>query len=179
MNLPRGWGSKIGLALKIGAIVTATASDTGEVAGLPIPSSASITAWAEENGRGLSSAQKQGDMVNAAFDGISTAVADKSNELIDSVFMDAELEVGMSSIPPLRLLFFLIISKHTPLFVIASHVLSLSGKGKRMPSPWEAFETRSRDPTKPRIAPLYNNKRNKLRAITPFRKPILSDWLID
>lgn len=98
MSLPRGWASKIGLALKIGVVVTATASDAGEVAGLPIPSSAAITAWAEDNGRGLSSAEKQGDMVNAAFDGLATAVADKSNELIDSAFMDAELEVGLSSI---------------------------------------------------------------------------------
>lgn len=95
MSFPRGWGSKIGLALKIGVVVTAAASDVGEVADLPVPSTAAIASWAEDNGRGLSLAERQGDMVNAAFDGLAGAVTDKSNDLIDSAFMDAEMEVGV------------------------------------------------------------------------------------
>ncbi|CAM9320885.1 unnamed protein product, partial [Hapterophycus canaliculatus] len=91
MSLPRGWSGKIGVALKIGVLVIAAASDAGEVAGLPAPSAAAITAWREEDGaEGKSSAEKQGDLVNAAFDALAGALADKSNDLVDSAFIDAE-----------------------------------------------------------------------------------------
>lgn len=93
MSFPRGWNSKIGVALKIGVVVVAAASDAGEVAGLPVPCPAAVAAWGGENGGSRSSAERQGDLVNAAFDGLAGAVPDKSNDLVDSAFMDAESEV--------------------------------------------------------------------------------------
>ncbi|CAM9316764.1 unnamed protein product [Scytosiphon promiscuus] len=91
MSFPRGWSGKIGVALKIGVLVIAAASDAGEVADLPAPSAAAIAAWGEEGGEGgKSSAEKQGDLVNAAFDALSGALADKANDLIDSAFINAE-----------------------------------------------------------------------------------------
>lgn len=95
MSFPRGWSGKIGVALKIGVLVIAAASDAGEVADLPAPSVAAITTWAEESGaRGKPSAEMQGDLVNAAFDALSGALADKANDLIDSAFIDAETKVS-------------------------------------------------------------------------------------
>lgn len=82
------------MALKIGVVVVAAASDAGEVADLPAPSLAAVAAWGGENGGVRSSAERQGDLVNAAFDGLAGAVPDKSNDLVDSAFMDAESEVG-------------------------------------------------------------------------------------
>ncbi|CAM9732424.1 unnamed protein product [Ectocarpus sp. 12 AP-2014] len=97
MSLPRGWGSKIGMALKIGVVVVAAASDAGEVAGLPLPPATAVSSWGEDGEGGKSLTQMQGDLVNAAFDGIAGVVLDKSNDLIDSTFMDAETE---TSAPP-------------------------------------------------------------------------------
>lgn len=98
MSFPRGWSGKIGVALKIGVLVIAAASDAGEVADLPSPSAAAVTAWGEDGGAGgKSSADKQADMVNAAFDGLSGALADKANDLIDSAFIDAETKVGRTT----------------------------------------------------------------------------------
>lgn len=109
MSLPRGWNSKIGVALKIGVVVVAAASDAGEVADLPAPCPAAVAAWGGENGgSSRSSAERQGDLVNAAFDGLAGAVPDKSNDLVDSAFMDAESEVrwGVYYVPiSVRVLF--------------------------------------------------------------------------
>lgn len=52
ITLPRGWGSKIGMALKIGVMIAAAASDTGELADLPV-----VTCSGEE-----SSAEWQGQV---------------------------------------------------------------------------------------------------------------------
>lgn len=93
MTLPRGWGSKIGMALKIGVVIVAAASDADEVAGLPLPPASVVSSWGEDGEGGKSLTQMQGDLVNAAFDGLAGAVPDKSNDLIDSTFMDAETEV--------------------------------------------------------------------------------------
>lgn len=101
MSFPRGWSSKIGLTLKIGVVVVAAASDAGEVADLPAPSPAAVAVWGEgEDGGGRSSAERQGDLVNAAFDGLAGAVSDKSNDMVDSAFMDAESEVGYQRTHP-------------------------------------------------------------------------------
>lgn len=51
MTLPRGWGSKIGIALKIGVVITAAASDTGELAGLPVLSCSGQESSAEWQGQ--------------------------------------------------------------------------------------------------------------------------------
>lgn len=94
MSFPRGWSSKIGSALKIGVVVVAAASDVGEIIDLPAPSTAAVAAWAEEGAGERSTAEKQGDLVNAAFDALADAVPDKLNDMVDSAFMDAETEVG-------------------------------------------------------------------------------------
>jgi len=94
MSFPRGWNSKIGSALKIGVVVVAAASDAGEIAGLPAPSAEAVATWAEESGGARSSAaERQADLVNAAFDALAGAVPDKLNDMVDSAFMDAETEV--------------------------------------------------------------------------------------
>eukprot|EP00903_Cladosiphon_okamuranus_P015237 g14083.t1 len=98
MSFPRGWNGKIGVSLKIGVVVVAAASDAGEIADLPAPCAAAVAAWGGENAGARSSAEKQGDLVNAAFDGLAGAVPDKWNDLVDSAFMDAESEEGHS--PP-------------------------------------------------------------------------------
>ena len=71
----------------------AAASDAGEIADLPAPCPVAVAAWGSEGGGARSSAERQGDLVNAAFDGLAGAVPDKLNDLVDSAFMDAESEV--------------------------------------------------------------------------------------
>lgn len=100
MSFPRGWNSKVGVALKIGVVVVAAASDAGEVADLPAPCPAAVAAWGGENGGARSSTERQGDLVNAAFDGLAGAVPDKWNDLVDSAFMGAESEVGCQLTQP-------------------------------------------------------------------------------
>ncbi|CAB1098445.1 unnamed protein product [Ectocarpus sp. CCAP 1310/34] len=85
------------MALKIGVVVVAAASDADEVAGLPLPPATAVSSWGEDGEGGKSLTQMQGDLVNAAFDGLAGAVPDKSNDLIDSIFMNAETE---TSAPP-------------------------------------------------------------------------------
>lgn len=79
--------------LKIGVLLVAAASDVGEVTGLPVPSRDSNEGTEGRDAAAFSSAEWQGEVVNAAYDGLAGAVDVKSNDLIDSVFMDADTEV--------------------------------------------------------------------------------------
>lgn len=51
MTLPRGWGSKIGIALKIGVAITAAATDAGELTDLPVPGCQGSESSAEWQGQ--------------------------------------------------------------------------------------------------------------------------------
>lgn len=93
LTLPRGWARSIGIALKIGVLFVAAASDVGEVADLPVPSCGTNRGVDGRDAAKFSSAEWQGDVVNAAYDGLAGAVDVKSNDLIDSAFMDADTEV--------------------------------------------------------------------------------------
>lgn len=93
LTLPRGWGSKIGMALKVGVLVVAAASDAGEVTGLPVPPPDSFVRGDGKDATPPSSVERQVEVVNAAYDGLAGAVNEETNELIDAAFLDIDIEV--------------------------------------------------------------------------------------
>lgn len=95
LSLPRGWGGKIGIAVKIGVLCVAAASDTGEVPALPVPRQPldDASRSGQDTSSALSSVEWQGEVVNAVYDAVAGAVDSKSSDLVDSAFVDAENEV--------------------------------------------------------------------------------------
>lgn len=102
--LPRGWGSKIGIALRIGVLVVAAASDAGHMAELPVPSQAgSGTGGDGRDEHCLSPVEWQGQVVDAVYDGLAGAVDAKANDMIDSAFMNVDSEVRIELSRPAAL----------------------------------------------------------------------------
>ena len=93
MTLPRGWAAKIGIALRIGAVIVAAATDAGRMDDLPIPSPPTSDPGGGGTGESSpASGEWRGKVVDAVYDELASAVDAKTNDMIDSAFMEVNTD---------------------------------------------------------------------------------------